>query len=74
MLNANYSWQAPYVKAVLETDSEKRIECIQEAEKAIEERLKSQIPTDSPEHCSLTAIRRTLVSLKAKRAVVFDLN
>ena len=67
MKNAIYQWQAAYRSAVFETDPKQLSIRINEARRAIDERLHRPLLIDSPEHRALEDARRGLAELEAER-------
>jgi len=67
MTHAIYLWQAAYRSAVLETDPKQLSIRINEARRAIDERLQRPLLIDSPEHKSIQDARRGLAELEAER-------
>jgi hypothetical protein len=66
-MNAIYSWQAAYKSAVLETNPKQSSNRINEARRAIDERLHRTLLADSPEHKAMEDARRGLAELEAER-------
>ena len=67
MTHAIYLWQAAYRSAVFETDPKQLSIRINEARRAIDERLHRPLLIDSPEHRALEDARRGLAELEAER-------
>ncbi len=67
MNNAIYSWQTAYRSAVLETSPTQLSIRIDEARRAINERLHRPILMASPEHNAIEDARRGLDELEAER-------
>jgi hypothetical protein len=67
MWNAIYSWQTAYRSAVLETRPPQLSIRINEARRAIDERLHRPLLIDSPEHKLIEDARRGLAELEAER-------
>jgi hypothetical protein len=67
MTHAIYFWQAAYRSAVFETDPKQLSIRINEARRAIDERLHRPLLIDSPEHRALEDARRGLAELEAER-------
>ena len=64
---AIYRWQTTYDSAVLEMDPVQMPDRVNEALKAIDERLRSCIVYGSPEHAAIEGARKALATLKTKR-------
>ena len=62
-----HAWQAAYVSAVLETDPEKVLTRVVEAEQAIKRRLLESPSPDALEHQGINAAWTVLVALKNER-------
>jgi hypothetical protein len=67
MKNAIYQWQAAYRSAVFETDPKQLSIHINDARRAIDERLHRPLLIDSPEHRALEDARRGFAELEAER-------
>ena len=67
MKNAIYPWQAAYRSAVFETDPKQLSIHINDARRAIDERLHRPLLIDSPEHRALEDARRGFAELEAER-------
>jgi hypothetical protein len=67
MRNAIYSWQTAYGSAVLETSPTQWSIRINEARRAIDERLHRPLLIDSPEHKAIEDARRGLAELEVER-------
>jgi len=67
MTHAIYLWQAAYRSAVFETDPKQLSIRINEARRAIDERLHRPLLIDSPEHRALEDARRGFAELEAER-------
>jgi len=67
MNQAIYQWRAAYRSAVLEADPKQLSIRINEARRAIDERLQRPIQIDSPEHKAIEDARRGLAELEAER-------
>jgi hypothetical protein len=67
MKNAIYSWQTAYRSAVLETNPKQLSIRINDAQRAIDERLHRPLLIDSPEHKAIEDARRGLAELEAER-------
>jgi hypothetical protein len=67
---AVYPWQATYDSAVLEMDLARIPDRVQQALKAIEERLRTFIVYGSPEHNAIEGARKALATMKAKSRFV----
>jgi len=61
-----YRWQATYDSAVLEMDLARMPDRVNDALKAIEERLRSFIVYGSPEHAAIEGARKALTTMKAR--------
>jgi hypothetical protein len=68
MMHAIYSWQAAYRSAVLETNPKRLPIRINEARRAIDERLRKSIQIDSPEHIVQTGGTTSLAQSTAGHA------
>jgi hypothetical protein len=66
-MTKSYMWSRLYAKAILETDSRKLPRLIRDAEWAIQKRLSSSLPIESPEHDLMIGARDRLKSLKTER-------
>jgi len=66
MTHAIYLWQAAYRSAVFETDPKQLSIRINEARRAIDERLHRPLLIDSPEHRALEDARRGFAELEAE--------
>lgn len=73
MMHAIYSWQTAYRSAVLETSPTQLSIRINEARRAIDERLHRPIQIDSPEHKAIEDARRGLAELEAERVERSDI-
>jgi hypothetical protein len=67
MRNTIYSWQKAYTAAVLEPSPSQLSIRINEARRAIDERLQRPLLIDSPEHKAIEDARRGLAELEAER-------
>jgi hypothetical protein len=67
MTHAIYLWQAAYQSAIFETDPRQLSIRINEARRAIDQRLHRPLPIDSPEHRAIEDARRGLAELEAER-------
>jgi hypothetical protein len=67
MNHAIYQWQEAYRSAVLEADPKQLSIRVNEARRAIDERLHRPIQIDSPEHKAIEDARRGLAELEAER-------
>lgn len=65
--SAPYPWQTAYASAVSETDPERTVDRIDDALKAIENRLCTHIPIDDQENRAIRAAWRGLTILKSER-------
>jgi hypothetical protein len=66
MKDAIYSWHTTYWSAVLETNPKQLPIRINEARRAIDERLRKSIQIDSPEHNAIEDARGGLAELEAE--------
>jgi hypothetical protein len=66
MRNAIYSWQTAYRSAVLETSPTQLSIRINEARRAIDDRLHKPIQIDGREHKAIEDARRGLAELEAE--------
>jgi D-serine deaminase-like pyridoxal phosphate-dependent protein len=62
-----YSWQARYLSAILEIDPTKMLDRIDEALRAIDERLRTLIEIDGHEYKAIENAQRGLAALRAER-------
>ncbi len=62
-----YSWQVPYVSAILEIDPDRMLSRIDEAWKAIDERLSTLPEIDGRERKAIEDARTGLAALRAER-------
>ena len=67
MTHAIYLWQAAYRSAVFEADPKQLSIRINEARRAIDERLRRPLLIDSPEHKAIEDARTGLAELEAER-------
>ena len=67
MNSPSRAWQAIYVSAVLETDPDKALTRITEAQEAIANRLLESSVSDGAEHHAIKAAWKALVNLRTTR-------